>query len=785
MNHIFLAVVGSVVGVITMNNVLFEADKEACNESINRFTMLFYDDIGKAKRLSRRAAWSELAATAAQVAMGINNATLAAEHPAVKAFVQHYINTTTIKNKDGVAEYYYDVSQMVNFWAIIHPYSKATLWSEFHPAENGELCTFRKAESEPFFPPPFLMGILSDDTNWPEGWVSIFAPAIVPDIMSLTIDAIRIPDEHGNVTNSRTFGYLIAGRTVQPRMSIYADETPGCISMFSSEREREHFDETDFDIWDNQVEKGSFNSKHTYGGVSAFTTRDKKDLENCSIRMCPKVPIFNATDELMTGYFQLCGLDPKVNNRTTCMPLRLDRPMSIVELGKIPVILICVEIVGILLILISFFVIFLDCAVLRRIDKLSSVIREQTRHHREALEAVKEEAAHDESAGQTSQSDGGKKGKSSRAYTDFSRSYTSSDSNDPAVRTRDEIGLLKRAMDHNARGLRKRLEGVNESLRNEQQKALHHRQAMELLNVWCGRSDFFPGLRPNAMMLRYEPSRSLDDLLSDPIAIEYLKSHCDEQSALENLWFLMDVSFLKEIEAAEDEEEDGEMREQIHDVAETTAMTIVSRYIAVDAPQQINISAACFQSLRENAEKYERGMFEAAVNEVKLLLNTDVLPRFQKSAAYPAMSETLFINNSGDGDDSDFSDETLSTAGSILLDPASEVEVGPVFAHTFRNLNTDFEIGGDDGSSRSGDSSHNTAETGAGTLTTTSGTATGGHGESSSKDGSTVTGSTVHSEKKPQTKDGKVEKKKTDGSHKGSDSSSSSFSKDSMSDESD
>jgi len=788
-------VAGSAAAVITMRDILFELDQQACNESIDRFSMLFYDDIGKTKRLSRRAAWSEFAANAAQVAMALNDTEKAAQHPVVKAFVQHFINTTTIKNETtNVTDYYFDVSQLVNYWGIFHPYSKATLWSEYHAPENGEICTFKKSPRAPFFQPPFLMGILANESSWPEGWVSIYRPAIVSEIMIITIDAIRLPDEHGDVTNSRIYGYLMVGRNAQTRMSLYADETPGCMSMISKDDDWLHFDKTDNETWD-KGENGSWKPDHTFAGTPAFTTRDKKYLENCSIRVCPKVPLFNATDQLMTGYFQLCGLDPKVNNRTTCMPMRLDRPMSMLEQGTTPIVLLCIEVVVIMIILFTIFVIFLDCAVLRRVDRLSNVIREQTRSHQEALEAVEEQAATQKVAGQKIQSSRGKRGKSSRSTmdVDHSRTNTSSDVSDPShSRTRDEIGNLKRAMEQNALGLRKRLEGVNDSLKNEQQKALHHRQAMELLNVWCGRYDFFPGLRPNAMLLRYEPPRSLDDLLTNPIAIEYLKSHCDNESTLDNLWFLLDVSFLQELETAEDEEEDADKRQQIHDVASATAMTIVARYIAVDAPQQINISANCFQTLREKASVYERGMFEIAVTEVKLMLNTDILPRFQKSAAYPAMSETLFINNSGDGDDSEFSDETMSTAGSILLDPASEVEVGPVFAHTFKNLNTDFEI--DDGSStRSGDSSHATMGTGAGAaaslVTTTTGTGTAGQAERSSKDGSSVSGSDIHDKKKLENEKGEPEKEeeKPDSSSNSSDSSSSSFSSGSMtmSDESD
>jgi len=685
----------------------------------------------------------------------------------------------------------------VNYWAILNP-GGVTLWSEYHPPKGDQLCTREiQRGPTPFFPPPYIQGMLGNGSNWEEGWLSVFKPNATEEPMLITFDAIMVPDKDGKMTNPKQYGFLMAARVIQPRTALYAADTPGCISIVSKANDsNDYFDDLDREMWE-KGEAGSFTGRITFGGVPTFTTRDKNYLQKCEIRKCPNVPLFNDTDKMMTGYFTLCGIDPKVNNRTTCINMRMDRPMSRVDQGTVPVVWLSVEIVGILIILCTIFVIFLDCAVLRRVDKLSNVIREQTRSHQEAIDAVEKGETTPGVYGEKGEKGPGKKGKSSRSTADFSRTNTSSDGDDAGgARTRDEIGNLKRAMERNARGLRKRLEGVNDSLKLEQQKALYHRQAMELLNIWCGRVEFFPGLRPNAMQLRYEPPRSLDDLLTSPIAIEYLKSHCDNESTLENLWFLLDVSWLQELETAEDDEEDPEKRKLVHDVCKETSTMILSRYIAADAPQQINVSSATFQSLRDKGSVYERGMFEEAVKEVKLMLNTDVLPRFQKSPAYPAMSETLFINNSGDGDDSEFSDATVSTAGSILIDSVGEVEVGPVFAHTFKNLNTDFDMGGDGSSTTA--SSHGTAGTPrgtgpssaslvAGTLTTTTTTTeTGKQADTSTKDGSSVTGSEIHAEKKVQP-DQEVEPKKkesdssnSDSSSDSSDSSSNSFSSGSM-----
>jgi len=177
--------------------------------------------------------------------------------------------------------------------------------------------------------------------------------------------------------------------------------------------------------------------------------------------------------------------------------------------------------------------------------------------------------------------------------------------------------------------------------------------------------------------------------MSNPIAVEYLKSHCDSESTLENVLFLLDVSWLSELEAAEDHEEDSEKRKQIHRVVTDTAATIVARYIVEDAPQQINISAATFKILRSKGNAYKRGMFDAAVSEVKLVVNTDVLPRFQSSTAYTAMNENLYVDSFAYDDEADLSSESMSTAGSVLSDEA-ETGANHMVTINFKNLYATF-----------------------------------------------------------------------------------------------
>ena len=82
----------------------------------------------------------------------------------------------------------------------------------------------------------------------------------------------------------------------------------------------------------------------------------------------------------------MCGKDPKTNKgQNMCINYRMDRPMSRIEEGSTPVIILSVFVIVLMIILFVLFIIFLDCAVLRRVVKLSNSIRQQTKKQHEAF----------------------------------------------------------------------------------------------------------------------------------------------------------------------------------------------------------------------------------------------------------------------------------------------------------------------------------------------------------------------------------------------------------------
>jgi len=112
--------------------------------SIDRFTMLINDDIETVQPYTRHAAWQRDTALAA---MNPNNKTL------IDRFVQRFMNTTVVYEKNGTAKHVYRCGSMINWWGIVHPKSFVTVWSEYHPGRGGDYCTITP---NPPGPAPFF-----------------------------------------------------------------------------------------------------------------------------------------------------------------------------------------------------------------------------------------------------------------------------------------------------------------------------------------------------------------------------------------------------------------------------------------------------------------------------------------------------------------------------------------------------------------------------------------------------------------------------------------------------
>ena len=232
-------VIAAVIGVVVVTDSMSDLDLGACNDSIDRFTMFFFEDHNKLQQLTKHTAWTK---TAVETVMDPNNET------AFETFVYGNLNSSIVYDEfgkpavdeNGKVILNYNSAVQINFWAMIDNETFETIWSVYYPAEGNLLAGNTPTEPAPVIPPEFFKETLKE-VKGPEdilvGWVRTTIPDVVTDPMIVSFEAIMMPDDRGVVSDYTVYGYLVAGRTLQPRMSLYADGVPGCISLVTKKQE--------------------------------------------------------------------------------------------------------------------------------------------------------------------------------------------------------------------------------------------------------------------------------------------------------------------------------------------------------------------------------------------------------------------------------------------------------------------------------------------------------------------------------------------------------------------
>jgi len=494
-------------------------------------------------------------------------------------------------------------------------------------------------------------------------------------------------------------GYIGIGRLLEGKLRTSAEGISACVTSYLTPNDEYLMDEEEKELFDRTPSR-ILSTAHPGKVETHFHETTLFDAEKN--RFCPGNVALLKSDISVSCFVKF--EDPSLkevlsgpSGSGARYSFRIDFPEVIYDRGSGNTVLIVVLAIIFFGLFLTAFEEFITRTVLKRIKALSSIIKEQTKEteenrYYEITDSVDSDANEMSVLGRGK---GGKEtkkqGGSEASSTSSSRSTSSGSSSSGNFAQRNELTKLRSAMEENALALRDRMDKADQAVHAEKTRFIRNKQTLQLLNMWLGRQDFFPGLKVNALQLRYEPTRGIDDLLDSPLAVEYLKVHCAEEKTLENLLFLLDVAWLKEVEIAQANAETSVQREQLACVAENAAQTIIARYIAEGAPQPINISAETRAVFAEKDEHWHNiGMFDNAEREVRLMLDTDVLPRFRKTVAYTALSETLYFsreNGIGESSASAMSDETVSTFGSIDTDEGTEgEELGHNFAHAFTRL---------------------------------------------------------------------------------------------------
>ena len=151
--------------MVELNSSLKRLDESALRESINRYTMLLFDDVARMQPTCKHAAWSREAADAAIEAKRAYFGNPNIPRPALQKFIKRFLNKV-VYHENGTSETVYNCDSMVNFWGIINngpPF--LVLWSEFHPGVGNDFCSLKavtEVGSVPFFPPSYFQVLFAN-----------------------------------------------------------------------------------------------------------------------------------------------------------------------------------------------------------------------------------------------------------------------------------------------------------------------------------------------------------------------------------------------------------------------------------------------------------------------------------------------------------------------------------------------------------------------------------------------------------------------------------------------
>lgn len=646
-----------------------DGDYDLCDDNLNSVIRAMNDDAVKLEELLEQfSEWDDTV----EAVKSLNTPN--------EYFFRQYYQSNYLWDGEWITDMKFN---LVAFYDVDHKH----LFSEYYPPGTGEVQVVKtRGEVPEFFSTNASVDL--DDTF--RGVIVMPRPMIV----------VQRPITYSSQTRG-TQGYIIFAKEISPRIKTYAEEISGCITTWIG---NDQLNEHEIKSIEHHLKPGYIMEDGEWNGPVHHAAMRTKHLKDSSRRVCPDELEFKELSQSAVGYIKVAD---EVDLDGTHFVLRVDLPETMYNTGLPPSGLLFGITMACILAFVIIGYVYLDLNVLHRLSHIKKFLEKFKREHEQELAQAKMEKAAtfrwrkgnkrssgmggSSSLGDTTGSSDSKVGATSDSSTGTGTSDKSSTSADDKNNERDEIGKLGAALILNVHAMERDIAVINRDIRIQRRWRRRFDLACRLMNFWGGRSKAFPGLYskdpadPEYALTNYN-DMTIDVLLSRPICMEFLRTYAETGEVQENILFLLDVSWLKELERAFDEESDVEKRDNIQDVIKDTVTHIFSRYIKSGAPNELNIAGDTMASIRAQEGTYFRGMFSAVIAEIKMLVATDVLIKFKSTAQYAAMSEALDVElhelvakRPGAFDDYDF--KKISSPGKL-----HDVGIDKDFVQTFQVL---------------------------------------------------------------------------------------------------
>ena len=629
-----LAVFGS-LALYTMSK--FKAgDYDMCDDNLNSVVRTINDDSVKLRELLVQfAQWDD----AVEAVKTINTPN--------EYFFRQYYESNFLWDGEWITDLNYNL-------VAIYDANHTHLFSEYYlPGVIGVQATKDKGVV-----PAFFTTTASQDL--PDEYHGI---VVLPDTGTPMILA-QLPITYSTHSDGSTMGYMIFAKNLEPRVKAYAEEIAGCLTIWVGEEELAEVSGVA-----NGMSAGYIATDGEWIGSIHHNSWRTSHLNADSYRVCPQELEFDELPQSAAGYIKV---GDEVDSHDSYFVIRVDLPETMYDTGKPPTGLLFGISMGCILVFIIVGYTYLDLNVLHRLSRIKKFLEKFKREHEEELAEAKLEktagfrwrknnskrmssaAALQEINTENAVAGGGGSAKTGVPGTSDSSTGTgpsdksSTSGDDNRNNERDEIGKLGAALIFSTKAMERDIAVINRDIRTQRRWRRRFELACRLMNFWGGRTKAFPGLyskdpaAPDYALTNYN-DMTIDVLLSRPICMEFLRIYAETGEVQENILFLLDVSWLKELERAFDDESDVDKRDRIQETIKDSVTHIFSRYIKSGAPNELNIAGDTMASIRAQEGTYYRGMFSAVIAEIKMLVATDVLIKFKSTAQYAAMSEALDI----------------------------------------------------------------------------------------------------------------------------------------------
>eukprot|EP00966_Prymnesium_polylepis_P044009 1020119-Prymnesium_polylepis.1 len=122
----------------------------------------------------------------------------------------------------------------------------------------------------------------------------------------------------------------------------------------------------------------------------------------------------------------------------------------------------------------------------------------------------------------------------------------------------------------------------------------------------------------------------MDQILKDPVNLNYFKKYCMEEMSMENLLFWLEVQDFKQIEAPA--------------YSGFMARKIYNKYVKAGASQQLSVEGSLRLSIQEKFDPkvINPKVFDEIQEACVLSMNLDIHPRFVDSPLYQELAALKF-----------------------------------------------------------------------------------------------------------------------------------------------